>query len=104
MKVILQVVYCQIVQIVGFKIRIMEEKFKKYIQDHVMHGLKKMYPKYKIEIGRGDRVMVDDKIIKGILFTPSRTNFNNVEMHIKGILEEIGVDVKRGRFIGLTKD
>ncbi len=81
------------------------EKLTQYIQEHILTRLREAYPKYKIEIGRGDRIMVDDKVIKGILFTPSRAKtYKKVEEHIQFVFGLIDEDIKRGRFIGLTND
>jgi uncharacterized protein YxjI len=80
----------------------MSKDLDKYIQDQILFELRRVYPRYNIEVGRGDRVMVDDKVIKGILFTPSRKRYELVDDHIIQIIHEIGEDIKRGRFTGLV--
>lgn len=82
-----------------------KENFDKYIEDHIFDRLNNAFSgDYKIERGIGDRVMVDDKVIKGILFTPPRKDYKSVNEHADMIIELIGEDIKRGRFIELKQD
>ena len=84
----------------------MEDKLEQYIEDHILTRLRNNYGnRYEIERGRGDRIMVDGKVIKGILFDPARKKtYEWVETHIEVIISLIDGDIKRGRFIGLTED
>lgn len=83
----------------------MKKDLEQYIQDHILSSLNDYYPRYVISVGRGDRIYVDEKIIKGILFTPTRGHlFFEVKEHIDFIIKLIGADIKRGRFIGITED
>jgi len=76
------------------------KELDEYIESQIFNELNERYNnRYKIEKGRGDRVMVDGKIIKGILFTPSRKRYDLVQKHIEQIIEEINKDIKRGRFL-----
>jgi hypothetical protein len=83
----------------------MEDKLGKYIEDHILSRLRNNYRnRYEIERGRGDRIMVDGKVIKGILFDPTRQKtYQGVEAHIEFIISLIDEDIKKGRFIGLTE-
>ena len=50
-------------------------------------------------------IIVDGKVIKGILFDPTRQKtYQGVEAHIEFIISLIDEDIKRGRFIGLTEE
>lgn len=84
----------------------MEDKLGQYIEDHILTRLRNNYGnRYEIERGRGDRVMVDGKVIKGILFNPTRQKtYQGVEAHIEFIISLVDEDIKRGRFIGLTEE
>ena len=81
-----------------------EEKFDEYIREQVIDTLRGYFPKYDIEIGQGDRIMVDGKVIKGLLVHPTRRSYKLTKIHIDAIATEINRDIKRGRFIGLTED
>jgi len=81
-----------------------KEKFDQYIREHIIGTIKDLFPRYDVEIGRGDRVMVDGKVIKGFLVHPGRRGYKLTKVHIDAIATAINEDIKRGRFIGLVEE
>ena len=68
----------------------------------VLSGLQKRFkgPDYYVERGRGDRIVVNDKIIKGPLIHPGMLRGrDNVDEIVDGISEFIQNDIDRGRII-----
>lgn len=84
----------------------MKDKLEQYIESHILTRIRNNYGnRYEIERGSGDRIMVDGKVINGILFEPtSQKTYQGVEAHIEFIIGLIDEDIMRGRFIGLTQD
>ncbi len=81
-----------------------DSTFNEYIRERVISTIKSYFPRYDVKIGRGDRIMVDDKIIKGFLVHPGRRDYKLTVIHIDAIATAINEDIKRGRFINLTED
>lgn len=66
----------------------------------VLDGLQKNFPEYNVERGRGDRLFVNDKMIKGILIYPGmRMVQGSLEEEIKSISEFIQNDINNKRII-----
>jgi hypothetical protein len=64
----------------------------------ILKGLQERFPDYRVETSRGERLAVNDKIIKGILVYPGM-RMKSVEETIEGISEFIQKDIDRGRII-----
>ena len=66
----------------------------------VLDGLIKNFPSpdFQVERGRGDRIVVNDKIIKGILLHPGM-KIKSVDDTIEAITEFINLDIKNNRII-----
>lgn len=64
----------------------------------VLEGLKKRFPGYRVEMSRGERLAVNDKIIKGVSFYPGM-RMKSVEDEIWGISEFIQLDIDQGRIV-----
>ena len=56
-------------------------------------------PEYSVERGRGDRLVVNDKIIKGISFYPGMRMVGSIESEIESIANFIQSDIDKGRII-----
>jgi hypothetical protein len=65
----------------------------------VMRGLKERFPEYQVEASRGERLSVNDKIIKGILVYPGMRMAASVEAVINSIAEFIQNDIDNGRIV-----
>ena len=68
----------------------------------VIRGLQKRFksPEYQVQRGRGDRLVVNDKIIKGPLIYPGSVRGTlTVESEINALSEFIQKDIDRGRII-----
>lgn len=72
------------------------EKCRPYWQ--VLKGLQEKFKGYRVEPSRGDRLTVNDKIIKGILVYPGM-RMKSVESVIEGIAEFIQSDIDKGRIV-----
>ena len=76
------------------------EKCRPYWQ--VLKGLQERFPGYRVEPSRGERLSVNDKIIKGISFYPGmlrKTDDKHVQESIDVIANEIQIDIDRGRIV-----
>jgi hypothetical protein len=72
----------------------------------VLKGLQERFPDYRVEMSRGERLAVNDKIIKGFLFYPGMLHLPkgmDVEIGIQKemdfIANEIQLDIDRGRIV-----
>jgi hypothetical protein len=72
------------------------EKCRPYWQ--VLKGLRERFPEYRVEPSRGERLAVNDKIIKSISFYPGMRMIS-VESEIEGISEFIQSDIDKGRIV-----
>ena len=64
----------------------------------VLKGLKESFKEYQVEPSRGDRLAVNDKIIKGILIHPGMRMIS-VESEIESISNFIQEDINKGRIV-----
>lgn len=64
----------------------------------VLKGLQEKFNEYKVQPSRGERIAVNDKIIKGVSFYPGM-RMKSVEESIEGIAEFIQKDIDRGRIV-----
>jgi hypothetical protein len=64
----------------------------------VLKGLKESFKEYQVEPSRGDRLAVNDKIIKGILIHPGM-RMVSVESEIESISNFIQEDINKGRIV-----
>ncbi len=67
-------------------------------------AIKEKFPDYQVEMSRGDRLSVNDKIIKGVTFYPGmfRLRENSeiehiIQEHLDFITNEIQIDINKGR-------
>jgi len=65
----------------------------------VLKGLQEKFKEYRVEPSRGDRLSVNDKIIKGILFYPGMRMIGSVESEIEAIANFIQSDIDSRRII-----
>jgi hypothetical protein len=68
----------------------------------ILKGIQENFPGYRIEPSRGERLSVNDKIIKGISFYPGmlrKTTDEYITEEIKFISGEIQRDIDRGRIV-----
>lgn len=72
----------------------------------VLKGLRERFPGYRVEMSRGERLSVNDKIIKGFLFYPKMIRLREgmdveaeIQKHIEFIANEIQIDIDRGRIV-----
>jgi hypothetical protein len=75
----------------------LSEKCRPYWK--VLKGLKEKFKEYRVEPSRGDRLSVNDKIIKGILLYPGMRMVDSIESVIESIANFIQSDIDRGRII-----
>jgi len=65
-------------------------------------ALQERFPGYSVSMSRGERLAVNDKIIKGITYYPGMLR-DNSEEHINGTIEcitkEIQIDIDNGRIV-----
>ena len=73
------------------------EKCRPYWE--VLKGLKEKFKEYRVEPSRGDRLSVNDKIIKGILLYPGMRMVGSIEYSIESIANFIQSDIDRRRII-----
>ena len=73
---------------------------------NILKGLQERFPGYRVDMSRGERLAVNDKIMKGFLFYPGMLRLRegmDVEAEIqKGIdfiANEIQLDINRGRIV-----
>ena len=64
----------------------------------ILKGLQEKFKGYSVETSRGNRIAVNDKIIKGILLYPGM-RITTIEETIESIAEFIQKDIDRGRII-----
>ena len=64
----------------------------------VLKGLQEKFKDYRVEPSRGERLSVNDKIVKGVSFYPGM-RMKSVEDEIWAISEFIQVDIDRGRIV-----
>jgi hypothetical protein len=72
------------------------EKCRPYWQ--VLKGLQERFKGYRVEPSRGERIAVNDKIIKGISFYPGM-RMVSVDDEIEAIGKFIQLDIDRGRIV-----
>jgi hypothetical protein len=72
----------------------------------ILKALQEKFPEYRIEPSRGERLAVNDKIIKGFLFHPGMLRIrenSDVEKEIQETVDfissEIQLDIDRGRIV-----
>ena len=72
----------------------------------VLKGLQERFPGYRVEMSRGERLAVNDKIIKGFLFYPGMLRLREgmdieaeIQKQIEFIANEIQLDIDRGRIV-----
>jgi hypothetical protein len=72
----------------------------------ILEGLQERFPGYQVEMSRGERLAVNDKIIKGFLFYPEMLRLREgmdveieIQKEIDFIANEIQLDIDRGRII-----
>ena len=63
----------------------------------VLKGLQERFPGYRVEKSRGERLAVNDKIIKGILLYPGMRMVGSIESEIESIANFIQSDIDKGR-------
>ena len=73
--------------------KIIEYKDLSPYQKLVVNELIIEYPKLNIQIGRGDRLMVNDNIIKGILVYDSERQFRLHDMNMEQFIKEIQIQI-----------
>ena len=64
----------------------------------ILKGLQEKFKEYRVEPSRGDRLAVNDKIIKGISFYPGM-RMESVEKEIELISQFIQEDINKGRIV-----
>ena len=64
----------------------------------ILKGLQEKFKEYRVEPSRGDRLAVNDKIIKGILFYPGM-RMESIEKEIESISQFIQEDINKGRIV-----
>jgi hypothetical protein len=72
----------------------------------LLKGLKERFPGYQVEMSRGERLAVNDKIMKGFLFHPGMLRLREgmdveaeIQKEIEFITNEIQLDIDRGRIV-----
>jgi len=68
----------------------------------IMDALRDNFKEYSVERGRGDRIVVNDKIIKGFLLYPGCIRKESDEMiqaYIENVTSTIQLDIDRGRIV-----
>jgi hypothetical protein len=65
----------------------------------VLKGLQEKFKGYRVEPSRGERLAVNDKIIKGISFYPGMRMVGSIESEIESIANFIQSDIDNGRII-----
>lgn len=79
------------------------DKCKPFLK--VLDGLQKQFNEYRVERGRGNRIFVNDKMIKGILLYPGMRlkHLNNPFISFREAIEEISKyiqeDIDSGRIV-----
>jgi hypothetical protein len=70
----------------------------------ILKGLQERFPGYRVEPSRGERLAVNDKIMKGFLFHPGMLRLREdldieaeIERTVEFIANEIQIDIDRGR-------
>jgi hypothetical protein len=72
----------------------------------ILKGLQERFPGYRVEMSRGERLAVNDKIMKGFLFFPEMLRLREgmdveaeIQKEIDFITNEIQLDINRGRIV-----
>lgn len=65
----------------------------------ILKGLQEKFKGYRVEPSRGERLAVNDKIIKGILFYPGMRMVGSIESEIESISNFIQSDIDKGRIV-----
>lgn len=72
----------------------------------ILKGLQEKFPGYRVEMSRGERLAVNDKIMKGFLFYPGMIRIQEgidieaeIQKAIEFIANEIQLDIDKGRII-----
>jgi hypothetical protein len=72
----------------------------------ILKGLQEKFLGYRVEMSRGERLAVNDKIMKGFLFYPGMLRLRDgmvvedeIQKEIEFIANEIQLDIDRGRII-----
>ena len=72
----------------------------------ILKGLQERFPGYRVEMSRGERLAVNDKIMKGFLFYPGMLRLREgmdveaeIQKEIDFITNEIQLDIDRGRIV-----
>ena len=72
----------------------------------ILKGLQEKFSEYRVEMSRGERLAVNDKIMKGFLFYPGMVRVREgmdieveIQKEIEYIANEIQLDIDKGRII-----
>lgn len=72
----------------------------------ILKGLQEKFPGYRVEMSRGERLAVNDKIMKGFLFYPGMLRLREwmdveaeIQKEVEFISNEIQIDIDRGRIV-----
>lgn len=72
----------------------------------ILNGLQEKFPGYRVEMSRGERLAVNDKIIKGFLFYPGMIRIRKgmdveaeLQKEIEFIANQIQINIDRGRIV-----
>jgi hypothetical protein len=72
----------------------------------ILKGLQERFPGYRVGMSRGERLAVNDKIMKGFLFYPGMLRLREgmdveaeIQKEIEFVANEIQLDIDRGRIV-----